>query len=122
MSTKSDASSAATDADFVLTRVFNAPRELVFQAWTKPEHMVPGGGRTSSPIRFASSTFGPAALAHRNARPQRRYAPGQGNLSGNRAPERLAFTIDHSDLSDQWHDMVNPNRDKNSGQAALERG
>lgn len=24
--------------EFVITRVFDAPRELVFRAWTEPEH------------------------------------------------------------------------------------
>ena len=28
-----------SDCEFVLTRVFNAPRRLVFDAWTKPEHV-----------------------------------------------------------------------------------
>ncbi len=87
MSTKSDASSAATDADFVLTRVFNAPRELVFQAWTKPEHMARWSGPHifTNPVCELDVRPG-GARAHRNARPRRRYAPGQGNLSGNRAP------------------------------------
>jgi uncharacterized protein YndB with AHSA1/START domain len=28
-----------SDLEFVLTRVFDAPRDLVFEAWTKPEHV-----------------------------------------------------------------------------------
>jgi len=28
-----------SDREFVLTRVFNAPRALVFEAWTDPEHV-----------------------------------------------------------------------------------
>jgi uncharacterized protein YndB with AHSA1/START domain len=28
-----------SDREFVLTRVFNAPRRLVFEAWTRPEHV-----------------------------------------------------------------------------------
>lgn len=28
-----------SDRELVLTRVFNAPRRLVFEAWTKPEHV-----------------------------------------------------------------------------------
>ena len=28
-----------SDREIVLTRIFNAPRELVFEAWTKPEHV-----------------------------------------------------------------------------------
>lgn len=34
----SDATEAARD-ELVLTRVFDAPRELVFRAWTEPEHL-----------------------------------------------------------------------------------
>ncbi|HTF32610.1 MAG TPA: SRPBCC domain-containing protein [Myxococcota bacterium] len=34
----SDAGNAA-DREIVTTRVFNAPRELVFKAWTEPEHL-----------------------------------------------------------------------------------
>jgi len=29
-----------SDREIVLTRVFNAPRRLVFEAWTKPEHVM----------------------------------------------------------------------------------
>lgn len=29
----------ALDREIVITRVFDAPRELVFEAWTKPEHL-----------------------------------------------------------------------------------
>src|SRR5207237_4356830 len=28
-----------TDREIVMTRVFDAPRRLVFEAWTKPEHL-----------------------------------------------------------------------------------
>ena len=28
-----------TDREIVMTRVFDAPRELVFEAWTQPEHV-----------------------------------------------------------------------------------
>src|SRR5271156_520659 len=29
-----------SDREILMTRVFNAPRRLVFEAWTKPEHLV----------------------------------------------------------------------------------
>ena len=29
-----------SDREIVITRVLNAPRELVFQAWTDPEHLI----------------------------------------------------------------------------------
>ena len=28
-----------SDREIVMTRVFDAPRHLVFEAWTKPEHL-----------------------------------------------------------------------------------
>lgn len=33
------ASAAAADRELVLTRVFNAPAQLVFEAWTNPTHL-----------------------------------------------------------------------------------
>ena len=34
-----------SDREIVMTRVFDAPRQLVFDAWTKPEHLVRWFGR-----------------------------------------------------------------------------
>src|SRR5437868_2842338 len=31
--------SVSAEHDFVITRVFDAPRSLVFKAWTDPQHM-----------------------------------------------------------------------------------
>src|SRR5437868_11303305 len=40
MRTKSSASSAESDREIVISRIFDAPRELVWQAMTDPEHVV----------------------------------------------------------------------------------
>src|SRR5258708_10890203 len=43
METRNSAAAMATDAEnleLVITRVFDAPRDLVFKAWTDPEHLV----------------------------------------------------------------------------------
>jgi len=37
---RTGAASAAADREIVITRTFDAPRELVFQSWTNPKHMV----------------------------------------------------------------------------------
>ena len=34
-----DSTETQSDRQIVITRVFNAPRELVFQAWTEPKHI-----------------------------------------------------------------------------------
>ncbi len=39
-----------SDREIVLTRVFDAPRRLVFEAWTKPEHLLRWFGPHSCPI------------------------------------------------------------------------
>ena len=36
----SPARTGTEDREIVLTRLLNAPRELVFEAWTNPEHIV----------------------------------------------------------------------------------
>lgn len=37
--TRSSAGVQDMEREFVITRVFDAPRELVFKAWTEPKHM-----------------------------------------------------------------------------------
>jgi uncharacterized protein YndB with AHSA1/START domain len=44
--------SAAEDCEIVITRVINAPRALVFDAWTKPEHI----GNWWGPRGFTTTT------------------------------------------------------------------
>lgn len=36
----SDPASTTTDRDILIRRVFDAPRELVFQAWTQSERLM----------------------------------------------------------------------------------
>jgi uncharacterized protein YndB with AHSA1/START domain len=40
MALEADAATQSDDRVLVITRVFDAPRSLVFKAWTDPEHMV----------------------------------------------------------------------------------
>lgn len=39
MATRNKRATKPADRDFVITRVFDAPRELVFQAWTDFKHV-----------------------------------------------------------------------------------
>jgi hypothetical protein len=45
MGNKNDSTDAQSDREIVITRIFNARRELVFKAWTEPKHMSTGGVR-----------------------------------------------------------------------------
>jgi uncharacterized protein YndB with AHSA1/START domain len=94
-----DASSAATiatpsDREIVITRAFDAPRPVVFDAWTKPEHVArwwdPGRVplavceidlRPNGAFRFVNQ--GPSGAAHPFAGTYREVSP----------PERLVFTV-----------------------------
>lgn len=40
MTTKATSTAEATDREILITRTFDAPRELVFRAWSDPEHLV----------------------------------------------------------------------------------
>lgn len=56
MTTKSNAASDKLQGDLVLTRVFDAPPDVLFKAWTDPKQMEQWWGQRTSPIRSASWT------------------------------------------------------------------
>lgn len=58
------ANEPATERDLVLTRTFDAPRELVFRAWTDPEHLARWWGPTgfTNPVCEADARPGGAWL------------------------------------------------------------
>ncbi|HEY6280289.1 MAG TPA: SRPBCC domain-containing protein, partial [Burkholderiales bacterium] len=39
MTVRSDAATKSSEREFVITRIIDAPRVLVFKAWTDPKHM-----------------------------------------------------------------------------------
>ena len=51
--------SAADKREFVITRTFNAPRQLVWDAWTQVEHLQKWFGPTGSKITTAKMDFRP---------------------------------------------------------------
>ena len=115
------ARSDSSEREFVLTRVFDAPRELVFKAWTQPEHMA----RWWGPKTFTNP------VCELDARPGGKFRivmrapdgadfPFYGVYREVVPPERLVYTDDCSYMPDEWHDMVNPNRDRKAGKPAYE--
>jgi uncharacterized protein YndB with AHSA1/START domain len=120
MAAKSDAA-AESAGDFVITRVFDAPRTLVFQAWTDPKHVAQWWGprEYANPICELDVRPGGAwRIVMRT--PDGGDHPVKGVYREVVAPERLVMTLNHSELPDDWHDVVNPNRDKTKGNPALE--
>lgn len=91
----------ATEADaqeLVLTRVLDAPRELVFKAWTEPEHF----GRWFGPRGVAMEVYeldprpgGDIHFCHKFAEGEKVLV--KGTFSEVAAPEHLVFDVSFVD-------------------------
>src|SRR5579872_6853405 len=99
--------------ELTITRVFDAPRALVFKAWTDPKHLAQWWGPhtfTNPVCELDVRTGGAFRIVMRG--PDGAEHPARGVYGEVKPPERLVMILNHSELSDQWHDLVNPNRDK----------
>jgi uncharacterized protein YndB with AHSA1/START domain len=56
---ENDATNAQSDCAIVITRVFNAPRDLVFKVWTMPEHIVQWWGPKGFTTKVSEMDFRP---------------------------------------------------------------
>jgi uncharacterized protein YndB with AHSA1/START domain len=94
---------ASMEGGITITRVFDAPRDLVFKAWTEPARFAQWfGGRDSTiPLSTISMDVRPGGAwrALMIAGPERVEIPWKGVYLEVVAPERLVFT-----LSDQPSD------------------
>lgn len=108
-STADTSASLATERDFVITRVFDAPRELVFRAWTDPLHTARWWGprdftipvceldvRVGGAIRIVMR--GPDGLDY----------PVEGVFREIVPPEKLVMTVR---CADHFADVLEPSRD-----------
>jgi uncharacterized protein YndB with AHSA1/START domain/predicted enzyme related to lactoylglutathione lyase len=101
------------DREFVITRTFDAPPDLVFNAWTDPKHI--------------ANWWGPHGMTNlvseMDVRPGGAYRLVMRDASGTDYPLKgifrdviksrlLVMLMDFSEHSDAWHDRVNPDRDK----------
>ena len=71
--------SATADRELVVTRVIDAPRRLVFKAWTQPEHMARWWGPRASPR--STATWTSASAAPTASACARRRAPSTGSTA-----------------------------------------
>ncbi|HET6161582.1 MAG TPA: SRPBCC domain-containing protein [Dongiaceae bacterium] len=92
--TAASAPQGTAQHELVITRMFDAPRELVFRAWTQPEHMV----RWLGPHKFTCLS------AKMDVRPGGTYRAGIRSAEGKEhwmrgtyqeivEPERLVFSF-----------------------------
>jgi uncharacterized protein YndB with AHSA1/START domain len=80
-----------------ITRVFDAPRERVWQEWTEPERFADwfGGAESEVPVSSVSMDVRPGGAwrATMFTGEQRRESNWQGEYREVVAPERLVFTL-----------------------------
>jgi uncharacterized protein YndB with AHSA1/START domain len=81
------------EQELVLTRVFDAPRELVFKVWTDPKHVARWWGPRgfTNPVCELDLRPGGAILIHMRG-PDGTVYPMMGTYQEIVRPERLVFT------------------------------
>ncbi len=52
------------NAKFEITRIFDAPRDLLFKVWTQPEHLTKWSGPKGFSIKYEKSDIRPEGIAH----------------------------------------------------------
>jgi len=90
----------AAPADFTFSRSFDAPRDLVWRAWSDPKAMAQWWGPKDCAIRVITLDFRPGGLFH-YAMAFQPENPMYGRFVYREivAPERLSFVISFSDAA-----------------------
>jgi uncharacterized protein YndB with AHSA1/START domain len=107
---------AASDREIVVTRVFSAPRELVFEAWTDPKHLVHWWGPfpTVNPTCEMDLRAG-GAFRWVMVSPDGVQYPMSGVFKEIVRPERIVYVPDTSENPPEWHEMLNKLRGAPNG-------
>lgn len=92
------ATEKATDSEFVITRVLDVPRDLVWKAWTRAERLAQWWGPKGFKIHVARLDFRPGGVFHYS------MEAGNGHTMWGKfvyceiaAPERMVFVSSFSD-------------------------
>lgn len=104
-------STPVADNEFFISRVVNAPRTLVFQAWTDPRHLTKWWGPAGFDNPVCELDLRPGG-AHRITMrgPDGVEYPITGVFKEIIPPELLVMTLDCAGHPAWWHDMVDPQR------------
>ena len=87
-------SEAEADREIVITRVFDAPREVVFEAWTDPESLARWYAPHGCTVRFAKIDLRQGGAFHSCIRtPDGHECWCRGVYREIKAPERIVFTL-----------------------------
>jgi uncharacterized protein YndB with AHSA1/START domain len=92
--------------EFVVTRVFEAPRDLVFRAWTEPERLKRWWGPRGYTMPFCEIDLCPGGVMHHCMRsPDGRDIWGKGVFREIVVPERIVLT---DSFADEEGNVVSP--------------
>ena len=84
--------------ELLAERVFNAPRELVFKAWSEPEALMQWWGPREWPLTVCNLDFRPGGIWHYcMTGPKGEEAWGRGVFSEIVPPERIVYSDSFSD-------------------------
>jgi len=105
------AKAPAPEREFMISRVFDAPREQLWRAWTDPKQMTRWWGPKgfTNPVCELDVRVGGAYRLTMRSGDGVDY-PITGVFREVAAPERLVMTMDCTGHPKEWHDMVKPNR------------
>jgi uncharacterized protein YndB with AHSA1/START domain len=114
-------SETTTERDFVISRLLDAAPEVVFEAWTNPKSMADWWGPRDFTNPVCSMDARPGGAYRIVMRsPEGAECPLKGVFREVVRPERLVMTMDHSELSEAWHDLIAPDRAKDDHNPAGE--
>jgi uncharacterized protein YndB with AHSA1/START domain len=93
MATRNSPAAKSANRELVITRIFDAPRELVFKVWIDPKHVAQWWGpyEFTNPVCELDVRPGGAILIHMQG-PDGVVYPNKGVFREIVAPERLVFT------------------------------
>jgi len=101
------------ESEYAITRVFDAPRELVFRAWTEPKHLPQWWGPRGFTTTIEKMDLHPGGNYRITMHgPDGDVYPMTGRFEEIARPERLVMTMDLSEHPGWWHDMIMPGRAK----------
>jgi uncharacterized protein YndB with AHSA1/START domain len=106
--------------EFVISRVFAAPRALVFAAWTDPKHVAAWWGPRGFTARCEMDLRPGGAFRIVMLGPDGEEFPMKGVYREIVAPERLVYSADLSEHPAAWHDLIDPSRDPRAPKPAYE--
>jgi uncharacterized protein YndB with AHSA1/START domain len=97
-----------SNREIVIARTFNAPRELVWEAWTDPKHFVHWWGPFPTVNPTCEMDLRPGgAFKWVMLSPDGTQYPVTGVYKEIVKPERIVYTNSLADNPPAWHDMLN---------------